>query len=202
MGTTVQRVAALIGALALVVAVAASVTSAAPRSDGKPDRVESKTDPAAAKLDDELQQKVDAGATAKVPVFVTTDDAMAAQVKALLEDAHAASRNGHSIVIGRIAIQKLLKLASFDGVQSVGAVSYKATNTPNEDPLVPRVDRAAMQEGAKKLYFRRAIPYDKAPPLAGSHLDELKNLPVLDAKTHEFAEAWKAASRVRARASA
>ena len=38
----------------------------------------------------------------------------------------------------------------------------------------------------------RRCPTAKAPPLAGSNFEELKELALLDAKTHNFAEAWDA----------
>ena len=192
MKSTAYRAFALAATLALVVTISASVTSAASRSGKKPDRVVTKTGPAVEKLAPALQQKVDAGSTASVPVFVTTDDAAAARVKALLENAHTASRNGFSLVVGRIGVQKLPKLASFNGVEAVGAVDFRQTSSPTNDPSIGRQPAKRVRNEALKAYFKREVPYAKAPPLKGSNFEALKKLNVLDAKTHRFADAWKA----------
>src|SRR4029450_3918397 len=39
---------------------------------------------------------------------------------------------------------------------------------------------------------QQEVPYPQAPPLAGSDFEALKNLNLLDAKTHLFAQAWQA----------
>jgi hypothetical protein len=143
------RVLAVLSALAFAVAFAASLTSAASNDAGeKPESVESKTDAAVAKLDDALQQKLEDGATASVPVFLVATDANAAAVEALLTDAHAASRNGRSIVVGRIAVQKLPKLASFDSVRSVGSITFTPTNMPSTENTVRPARRPA--QGAER----------------------------------------------------
>ena len=38
----------------------------------------------------------------------------------------------------------------------------------------------------------KEVPYDKAPPPRGSNFEQLKQLALLDARTHNFAEAWQA----------
>ena len=48
-----------------------------------------------------------------------------------------------------------------------------------------------MNEALKGLY-KREVPYSKAPALKGSNFEDLKKLAVLDAKTHGFADAWRA----------
>ena len=69
----------------VVVVVVALVGSATPQQRGAdPQRVISKSDPAAAKLDDALQAKVQDGATGQVPVLVATSGDTA-PVKALLD---------------------------------------------------------------------------------------------------------------------
>ncbi len=35
------------------------------------------------------------------------------------------------------------------------------------------------------------IPFDQAPPIKGSNFEALKDLAVLDVKTHNFVDAWK-----------
>ena len=48
-----------------------------------------------------------------------------------------------------------------------------------------------MNEALEGLY-KREVPYSKAPALKGSNFEDLKKLAVLDAKTHDFADAWRA----------
>src|SRR5689334_16090377 len=101
------------------IVVVAMVGSATPQQRGAdPQRVTSKADPAQAKLDDALAAKVKDGATGQVPVLVATSGDTA-PVKALLAGDAAATRKGRSLVIGRIGVQALSKLAGQPGVVSV-----------------------------------------------------------------------------------
>ena len=79
---------------------------------------------------------------------------------------------------------------------------------PQRQPRPAQADRqAARQPGpghrrARSRARRRSgrpwpscttaeVPYADAPPLKGSNFEALKKLDLLDAKTHDFAEAWK-----------
>ena len=79
--------AVLAGVAVIVTGVVAGGSPAAPRHRGAPESVTTSSDPGKAKLDDALRQKVDAGQTAQVPVFVTATGDLA-QVRALLADDH------------------------------------------------------------------------------------------------------------------
>jgi hypothetical protein len=118
-----------------VVVAVALVGSATPQQRGAdPQRVTSKSDPAKAKLDDALQAKVKDGATGTVPVFVTATGDLS-EVKALLDDDATAQARGKAIVVGRISVQALPKLAGAKGVSSVGLVELKQTGQPLGVPI-------------------------------------------------------------------
>jgi subtilase family protein len=183
--------AALAGAVVMVVVL---VGSATPKQRGAdPARVISKSDPAKAKLDDELQAKVEAGATASVPVFVTAKGDVS-QVKALLDDDKTAQIAGTAIVVGRIPAQTLPKLASVRSVVSVGLVSFKQTGEPLgvPDPLLNRRPSKATLKSRRDAQKRDEVPYSEAPEPRSGHFEELKKLGVMDARTHDFAGAWRA----------
>jgi hypothetical protein len=85
-------VAALACAVALAVGLVALATPAAPQRRGAdPAEVQSKSDPAKARLDQQLRAKVEAGSTESVPVMVATSGDVA-PVKALLDGDSAASK--------------------------------------------------------------------------------------------------------------
>jgi Subtilase family len=178
----------------MVVVVVALVGSATPQQRGAdPQRVTSKSDPAKAKLDDALQAKVKDGATGTVPVFVTATGDLS-EVKALLDDDATAQARGKAIVVGRISVQALPKLAGAKGVSSVGLVELKQTGKPLgvPDPLLNQRPTRAQLKARRDAMANKEVPFSKAPKLAGSHFEELKKLGVLDAKTHDFADAWRA----------
>jgi hypothetical protein len=183
---------AMLASMAVVVIALAG--PATPRQRGAdPQRVTSKSDPAAAKLDDALAAKVKDGATGQVPVAVATSGDTA-PVKALLDGDATATRKGRSLVIGRIGVQALPKLAGQKGVVSVTLIQFKKTGEPlgDPDPYLNRRPTRAQLRAANKAQAATDVPYSKAPPLQKSNFEELKRLGVLDAKTHNFAEAWKA----------
>jgi hypothetical protein len=185
---------ALLAAVAVIaLAIVATGSPAATRHRGAPQEVTTSSDPGKAKLDDSLRQKVDAGSTATVPVFVTASGDLT-RIKALLSDDHTAPAESGALVIGRIPVHIVPKLASLEQVVSVGLIEAKRTGRPLGDPdptLRKRATRAQLQAIAERRQ-RGEVPYDKAPPLRRSHFDELKKLGVMDAKTHTFADAWKA----------
>jgi Subtilase family len=187
-----QFVVAVLASTALVVVVL--VGSASPQRRGAdPQRVISKSDPATAKLDDKLQAKVKDGATGSVPVFVTASGGVS-QIRALLDADAAAQGAGKAIVVGRVPVQTLPKLASIKGVVSVGLVELKQTGKPLgiPDPELNRRPSKATLRARRDALKRDDVPYDKAPDLARSNFDELKKLGVMDARTHDFASAWRA----------
>ncbi len=181
-------------ALALIaLLVTGGATQAARTSHRAPDRVTSKDDAAKARLAPLLQDRLESGATASVGVVVTLNDGNLAAAKALLDDAHAATKSGLSLLVGRIGAQHLAKLAATKGVVSVEPVQFKQTGQPSgNDPEVGRQPSIRTRNEALRAFQKSSVPYDKAPRLKGSNFDKLKDLNVLDAKTHNFTGAWKA----------
>ena len=165
----------------------------APPDDEAPDEVRTNSDEAMAKLDPELQEQVESGSTERIPVFATTaGDAAAAA--AHLDDAHVAESGGAGLVVGTIAVPALPKLAGAAGIVAVGPINFEQDGRPLgiPDPEVGKKPDAAAQQAALGALRRSEVPYSKAPRLAGSHFDELRELGVLDAKTHNFVGAWEA----------
>ena len=133
------------------------------------------------------------GATGDVAVFVTVSGG-ARRVQALLDDDAAAKARGSAIVVGRIGTQAVPKLAGLKSVVSVGLVQLKQTGrrSATRIPLVGRRPSRAARTAALERLAAHEVPYDQAPKLKGSNFEQLKKLGVLDAKTHNFADAWNA----------
>ncbi len=189
-----RRSIVLIGALTLAASLIVSTTQAAPGDDDQPqpESVSSKSDQDTVKLDEKLQDKVESGSTETVYVFVTVTG-NTAQVKKLLDDAASAEANGDAIVVGSATVQQLPKIASLKSVVSIGLVELKKSGRPLGVPDPDLNHRPTKEElnAALKGLYKREVPYSKAPKLKRSHFDRLKKLGVLDAKTHNFAGAWK-----------
>jgi len=167
--------------------------SQAPRDEEAPDEVRTNSDEAMAKLAPELQEQVESGSTERIPVFATTAGD-ASEAAAHLDDAHVAESAGAGLVVGTIAVPALPKLAGAAGIVAVGPISFEQDGQPLgiPDPEVGRKPDAAAQQAALREMRRKEVPHSKAPALAPSNFDELRELGVLDAKTHNFVEAWEA----------
>jgi hypothetical protein len=185
--------ALLAGVALIAIAVLATGSPAAPRHRGAPEEVTTSSDPGKAKLDDALRQKVDAGQTADVPVFVAASGDLT-QVRSLLVDDHTAKVGGSALLIGKIGVQAAPKLAGLKQVISVGLIQSKKTGAPlgDPDPALRRAPTRAQLQRRSEEKRKGEVPFDKAPPLQRSNFEELKKLGVMDAKTHNFAEAWRA----------
>ncbi|HKA83814.1 MAG TPA: S8 family serine peptidase [Acidimicrobiales bacterium] len=165
----------------------------APAGEEGPDEVRTNSDEAMAKLAPELREQVESGSTDRIPVFATTEgDASAAT--AHLDNAHVAQSGGAGLVVGTIAVPALPKLAGAAGVVAVGPISFEKDGEPLgiPDPEVGKQPDLATQRQALDALRSKEVPFPQAPALAGSHFDELRELGVLDAKTHNFADAWAA----------
>ena len=189
-----RRLLLLVVLPATVLALPASVfADDNDRKRGRPAAVETASDAAKDKLHPKLEEQVESGSTETIPVFVTVEgDAAAAE--SALDDAKVAQSGDVALLVGRISVQELPKLAGKKGVVGVGPIELKQTGQPlgTPDPqLVKPFDKNKVHEALEGLY-RREVPYEKAPELAGSNFEDLKKLAVLDAKTHKFAEAWRA----------
>jgi subtilase family protein len=181
----------------LAVLIAGTLSQGAPSANGKAKikpRAVTKTSGAAAdKLHPKLQRKVESGATNDIFVYVTVSGDPAA-VQALLSDEHVADSNGAGIVVGKIAVQALPKLASAKGVVAVGPVELKQTGQPlgiGDPDLGARAKKNDNKKMFKEL-LGKEVPYSKAPAPKGSNFEALKDVAALDAKTHRFADAWAA----------
>src|SRR5262245_60370014 len=184
---------ALVGLIVGSATAAASPSGAAQAGDRRPDRVTTKTDAAKAKLHPSLQRQVDSGKTAETYVFVTVaGDTKPAE--ALLDNARVADSGGAALVVGKIAIQALPKLAGARGVVSVSPIDFRQTGRPlgTPDPDLTKIPTKAALEAAISAQQAKEVPYPQAPQPKGSNFDELKDLKILDAKTHNFTEAWDA----------
>ena len=197
-----RTVVAFLAATAVVAATAAlqvgppdaaQAAPPAPEERTAPAEVNSKADAARGKLHSKLLEQLDGGSTETIYVFVTVQgDPLPAE--AYLEDPSVAHSNGAGLVVGQIAVQALPKLAGAKGVVSVGPIEFQQTGQPlgDPDPDVGKQPTAETTSRALRDLFKKEVPYSAAPPLAGSNFEELKDLALLDAKTHDFAEAWEA----------
>lgn len=192
-----QRVllaAMALAAVAAIVLVASGGAAPTPR-DGKPEAVKSASDKGKAKLHPKLVEKLESGSTALIPVYVTTAGD-AETVKAKLKNAYAAVADGGegALVVGSVRVPQLAKLGSVAGVISVGPVDFEKTGSPLGSPeptLNQRPSTASLQSFMNNLR-KQEVPYSAAPQLRPSNFEALKELNLLDAKTHRFAAAWKA----------
>ncbi|HEY7003061.1 MAG TPA: S8 family serine peptidase [Gaiellaceae bacterium] len=179
----------------LAVALLIPTGSGAQRKQAKsPVSVQTKSDAARAKMDNKLQRLVERGANKKVFVFATVRADAAAAAAKLLDDSHVAKTDQAALVVGALHAQQATKLAGTNGVLAVHLVQLKKTASPLGDPepgLNRAFDKSAFQKKITALR-RTEVPEDKVRPPRGSNFDDLKRLAVLDAKTHSFAEAWRA----------
>ena len=186
----VRRFGAFLVIACLVVGAAGvpAAVSARDPSGAVPAQVKSNSDAAKSKLHPRLQKQVESGST-KVTVFATVSGDTA-EVEALLTKPKVAENDGVALVVGSITVQALPKLAGAEGVVSVNPVDFKQTGRPLGD-LEARLHPGRNWTRRSSIYDNE-VPYGEAPPLAGSNFEELKELALLDAKTHEFADAWDA----------
>src|SRR5918996_2260291 len=197
-GTVVAflAVTALVSATAVLQVGPPDAAQAAPpaQDDGTaPAEVNSKADATRAKLHPKLVEQLDSGSTETIYVFATVEGDPA-PAEAYLEDPAVAHSDGAGLVVGQIAVQALPKLAGAEGVVAVGPIDFKQTGQPlgSPDPEVGKRPTSNALNRALRGLYDQEVPYSEAPDLAGSNFEELKELAVLDVKTHEFAEAWEA----------
>lgn len=189
----VRRFGALLVIVSLLAGAAAPAAFAREPSDGKPAKIKSNSDHARAKLHPSLRTQLDSGSTKEINVFVTVSGDPS-PAEDLLADPRVAFSGGAGLVVGKIHVQALPKLAGARGVVAVNPIDFRQTGRPlgNPEPdLGKRPTAAALNKALRGLYAKE-VPYSKAPPIAGSNFEALKDLAVLDAKTHNFADAWNA----------
>ena len=176
----------------VVLALPASVVAGGGGTNQSQTTIKTASDAAMDKLDSTLEHKVESGSTADVNVYVTMKGS-AAGVRGLLDEDRIATVRGFSIVVGKTSVQALPKLASLKGVVGVGPIELRKTGSPlgSPDPEVaPSVNHQQLNAALHGLYAQE-VPFSEAPKLKGSNFEKLKKLAVLDAKTHDFAKAWK-----------
>lgn len=169
------------------------VVAQPPDKPGKPEWVATASDAAKAKLHPRLRDQVESGSTDRILVVATVAGTPAGATS-YLSDTNVAFSDGAGLVLGTISVQALPKLASATGVVSVNPIDFTQTGQPLgiPDPEVGVKPTAANKQKVLRDLYLQEVPYAQAPPLAGSNFEALKELAVLDARTHEFAEAWSA----------
>jgi subtilase family protein len=187
-----------LGALALLCLTSLLLLSAAaPGASGrahKPLKVTSKSDQARAKLDAKLQRLVEQGTNKKVYVFATVEASAAADAAAFVQNGHVATTNEGALVVGSLRVPQVTKLAGTKGVLAVHLIELKQTGRPlgiPEPGLNRPFDKGAFQQRLNGLR-RTEVPQSSVRPPRGSNFESLKRLAILDAKTHRFADAWRA----------
>jgi hypothetical protein len=175
---------------------AAQAAPAAPpgqSDEDRPEKVRSKSDAVRAKIHPKLREQLDAGDTEVIYVYATVGDDPS-EASGYLSDVSLAHEDGAGLLVGKIAVQELPKLAGAKDVVSVGPIDFEQTGQPDgtPDPELGNPPDTATKNKILRDFYDKEVPYDEAPPLAGSNFEELKELALLDAKTHKFAEAWEA----------
>ena len=154
--------------------------------------VSSKADSVIGKLDSKLQKAYAADSTKTIPVYLSVVGSTAA-VMGKLQNAHATTQSrGVSLVVGRIPANQLVKLASGKNVVAVHRISFKLDGTPTgteENPLA-KLSGNAKAHAVATVRNGKDVPYSQARPPRPSQFQQFKKLNVLDAKTHNFTEAW------------
>lgn len=178
--------------LAVLLLLPAAAPSAPGKAGKKPVDVHTRSNAAKERLHPRLQQKVEAGSTARIPVFVTVRG-NPAPTQRLLEGAHVARAGAAAIVVGTIRVQELGKLATTNGVLSVDPVELRRTGRPLgiPDPEVGKLPDVAEIRAAIEKKKAQEVGHGESGKLAKSTFEDLTKLGVLDAKTHDFAEAWR-----------
>jgi hypothetical protein len=189
--------AAFVAALFAVVLLIPTGSGAQSSARGTaPLAVKTKSDAVRLKLDRKLRNLVASGTNKRVFVFATVrgNPRLSTGALRLLRKAHVARARGVALIVGSIRTQQVTKLAGARGVVAVRLIELKQTARPLGIPdpglnKTPSVD--SLQSFMNTLRLQE-VPYSEAPPLRGSNFEQLKNLALLDAKTHRFAQAWQA----------
>ena len=171
-----KRLVVLLASVSLLLGAFAPATLAGPPvlRGAPPPSVRSLDDTARQKLDPKLRKAVSGGSNATVAVFATVVGNPAAAM-ATLDGAHAArTPNGEAaLVVGRIKVQQLPKLADQKNVLSVKLVQLKQTGKPlgNPDPDIgaPAPSAKAAPDGPGQAQDGRG-PVRRRPAAQGLEL--------------------------------
>ena len=156
-------------------------------------KITTASDRALKNLHPKLQKRFRAGSAGTTRVFMTMTGATR-NARQLLQGERVATLLGRSFLVGSVPTSQLAKLAGLKGVRLVGPVQLGLTHRPPGIPAsrVVKQPTKAKQLSALASVQATEVPYPAAPPLKGSNFEALKQLNLLDAKTHNFSGAWKA----------
>jgi hypothetical protein len=186
-------------AMSLGLCVALAITfvplSASGQTSGRrlqPRAVKTTADAARRKLDRTLLQAYDRHAKGDVAVFASVVGSPRGALRQL-RNGRATETGKASLVVGSIPAQRLLKLAGDPAVVAVRPISFRRDGTPHDDidqSRRPDLLTGAAKDAAVAQAQNNDVPYAQAPPPRGSTFEEYRKLNVLDARTHNFTEAW------------
>ena len=180
--------------LSLVLVVAAAAPGAGGSHAKRPQAVKTKSDSARAKMDKKLLKLVQKGSTKRVFVYAMAKPGAVAAAAGFMRGSHVAAAGDISLVIGSVRPAEATKVAGIAGVVSVKLVQLKQTASPLgiPEPNVNQTPSHASLESFMNDLRQKEVPYAAAPSPKEGNFDRLKQLGVLDAKTHKFADAWNA----------
>lgn len=185
-----RKLLVLVSALTLLLSIAAPAAIVAKgHGSTKPASISTASDAAKSKLHPKLLKQLESGSTAKIPVFAVVQGD-ASQARAYLTKSYATSGAGATIVVGRIGVQALPKLAGAKGVVSVGPIDFSMTGQPVGGLEPVRVPSKSQLDSVLQGLYKQEVPYSKAPAPKGSNFEAMKDLDLLDARSHDFTEAW------------
>jgi subtilisin family serine protease len=181
--------------LCVALAVMFIPLSASGQTQGRrlqPRAVKTSSDAARRKLDRDLLQAYDRHAKGEVAVFASVVGSPRGALRQL-RNGRATQSGKASLVVGSIPTQRLLKLASDPAVLTVRPITFRRDGTPHSD--IDQSRRPTMLTGAAKTAAvaqaqNEDVPYADAPPPRGSTFEQYRKLNVLDARSHNFTEAW------------
>jgi subtilisin family serine protease len=157
----------------------------------QPRSVKTSSDAARRKLDRDLLRAYDRHAKGDVAVFASVVGSPRGAL-AQLRNGRATRTGKASLVVGSIPTQRLLKLAGDPAVLSVRPITFRRDGTPDDfdESRRPTMLTGAARAAAVNQAQQNDVPYADAPPPRGSTFEEYRKLNVLDARTHNFTEAW------------
>ncbi len=193
-----KRLVVLLASLSLLVGAFAPPALAGPPAHASRlrQRSESLDDPAKQKLDAKLRNALDRGSNATVAVFATVvgnpsrahGDAQTARMPPGPRTARPRSSSAGSR--SSSCPSWPARRTSSRSTSSSSSRPASRSATPTRTSVAPPRAQKALQAALAELEATD-VPYADAPPLKGSNFEALKKLALLDAKTHDFAEAWK-----------
>jgi subtilisin family serine protease len=174
-----------------VIFVPLSASGQTPGGRMQPRSVKTTADAARRKLDGGLLQAFDRHTRGDMTVFASVVGNPGGALRQL-RNGRAAKAPRAALVVGSIPAQRLLKLASDPAVVAVRPISFRRDGIPHD---IKEGRRPAKLTGAAKAAAiaraqNEAVPYPQAPPPRGSTFEQYRKLNVLDARTHNFTEAW------------